>query len=564
MWLSKRLACKFVILAFLLRGAFYCVEQPIWEGLDEWGHFGYIQHLAQHGRPPSRSDSISAELQRSLELAPVSASAAEYSRASLTHDAFWRLSPQERTARERQLAQLRPQYTNPTAGSQPLKQYEAQHPPLYYFVLVPVYILFENASLPAQVLALRIASLWISAFGLWLCYKVALRMPGSRRAAIPALLLLSAWPGFLVYASRIGNDALAFTLGSAYVLCLFRIAGAESRLSDWVLAGIVLGAALLAKSYMLALVPLLPAVAVLRATRSRSGTWTAWRGIMAASALVALIAGWWYLGTYTATGTLSGEQIDAAAARVGLLGKISAVGKIEWGKVLDSAATTHLWTAGWSFLAVRAWMYRVFEFLGIVAGAGLVALAIRVFRKARDRGLSAGGARFLIAGLACFLFCSALAYQAAIIYVAVGISTGIGWYLYGIVAVEAALLASGFTGLAGSRRAAGLIAATGALACAFDFYTVHFVSVPYYTGLIAHLPSGFLASFHPASALRDIGLGEILARLATNKPVGPPAIATAWIGYLCGTFGLLAYSVSLMRTAFSRTTGTSASVVLHK
>ena len=114
----KRLVSKPAISAFLLRGAFYCVEQPIWEGFDEWAHFGYIQHLAEYGHPPSRTDSVSDALRRSVELAPISASAAEYSRGSLTHDTFWRLSPEERLIRESELKKLRRSYTSASVGNQ--------------------------------------------------------------------------------------------------------------------------------------------------------------------------------------------------------------------------------------------------------------------------------------------------------------------------------------------------------------------------------------------------------------------------------------------------------------
>jgi len=34
-------------LAFLSRGLFYSVQQPMWEGYDEWAHFAFIQHIAE-------------------------------------------------------------------------------------------------------------------------------------------------------------------------------------------------------------------------------------------------------------------------------------------------------------------------------------------------------------------------------------------------------------------------------------------------------------------------------------------------------------------------------------
>jgi hypothetical protein len=267
--------------------------------------------------------------------------------------------------------------------------------------------------------------------------------------------------------------------------------------------------------------------------------------------LAGLMAGWWYVGAWRATGTFSGEQIDAAAARFGLSGKLAALWSVNWLRVLDSAATTHIWTGGWSFLTVRSWMYRVFEFPAIAAGAGLIALAARLSGRVYRRALGVGDACFSLAACAYLLFCVGLAYYAIVVYITRGISTALGWYLYGIAGAEAVLLASGFTGLLGTRRAAGCVAAAAVLASTLDLYTVHFLSVPYYAGLTAHLPSGFLATFHPAS-LRAIGLTGVFARMAVNKPagLGPSALAALWIGYLCATAGLLAYSAAIIKNAF--------------
>jgi len=295
---------------------------------------------------------------------------------------------------------------------------------------------------------------------------------------------------------------------------------------------------------------LLPVVMVIEVVRCRSRLQSVWRGLLVALATASLICGWWYIGNYQATGTLSGEQIDAAAAHFGFLGKLRAVGSIQWLRVLDSAATTHIWTGGWSFLTVRSWMYRVFECQALLAGVGLSSLAARLLRKLYGRGLGYRDAFLFLAVCAYLFFCFALAYYAIAVYLTRGVSTTIGWYLDALAGVEGVLLASGFTGLVGTRRAAGCVAAAAALACAFDLYTVNFVSVPYYTGLTAHLHSGFVSSFHPVAALRRIGLVGVLTRLAVNKPVAPSVLGTLWIGYLCATFGLLACSAGAIKQAF--------------
>jgi hypothetical protein len=150
-------------------------------------------------------------------------------------------------------------------------------------------------------------------------------------------------------------------------------------------------------------------------------------------------------------------------------------------------------------------------------------------------------------------FTFGLGYFAIAVYLTRGISTALGWYLYAVAGVEAVLLAAGFTGLMGTRRAAGGVAIAAVLAAALDLYTVHFVSAPYYAGLTAHLPSGALATFHLGD-LENIGLRGVFARLALNEPagVGPGVIAALWFGYLCATVALMACSAVRMRHAFRR------------
>jgi hypothetical protein len=279
--------------------------------------------------------------------------------------------------------------------------------------------------------------------------------------------------------------------------CIGRIAQVvhgDSKVREWILTGTVLGSALLTKSYMLTLVPLLPIVALIEIIRGRLRQGQAARRLLASLVLAGLIAGFWYAGVWSATGTFSGEQLDVAAARLGVSGKLAAIKSIDWLAVLDSAASTHISTGGWSFLVVRSWMYRVFECVWILSGAGLIALTVRLWNNARSGGL-ASGQDVLIAACAVFLFSLGVAYYAVVVYLTRGISTAPGWYFDGIAGAGAVLLAAGFTGLLGTRRAAGCVACVAVLAGVLDLYTVHFVSAPYYAGITAHLPSGFLASF---------------------------------------------------------------------
>ena len=220
------------------------------------------------------------------------------------------------------------------------------------------------------------------------------------------------------------------------------------------------------------------------------------------------------------------------AAHGGAAVKFAAVGHVQWLRVLDSAAMTHIWIGGWSFLLVRSWMYRVFELLAVATVIGILVMARRLVRDPR----------FAVLAGAWLLFCLAMVYFSLTTFVAMHLSAGVGWYLNAIVVAEAVLLACAGTGLAGVRRAGILVAAAALLALALDLYTVHFLLGPYYTGLIRHRPSGALEAFH-IGWLSRIGIQEYFRRLA---PVW------LWMAYLGANFTLAAVIVKSLRTATSR------------
>jgi hypothetical protein len=454
-----RIAVLVVWLAFVIRGAYYCVQLPLWEGLDEWAHFAALQWFAEHGRMPAHSDLVSDEVVRSLELAPLAWSNNGWVAGAVNHDDFWRLPAAERARRRAELTRLTAAYRRANDLPSAIQgQYEAQQPPLYYALLAIPYRITSGWPIERQVLWLRCVTLLLASAAIPLAWGLARGVAASRRAAVPVAAFVAAMPAVPLYFARVSNDALACAL---MTLALW----ARRR---WLIAGIALGAAMLAKAYALALVP----VFLLAAWRDRK--------MLAALAVALAIAGWWYAGNLASTGTLARDQM-AMASPAGFGATFAAVPRVAWLRVLDSGAMTHIWIGGWSFLQVRSWMYRVWELVAILGLAGLLRVVRRI-----DPVLAA----------AQLLFVLALAYFSLSTYVATGISAGVGWYALSMSAVEATLLACGFAGLFGLARARIAMGITVLLALAFDLYTVHFVLAPYYGGLIRHRPNGSLEAFH--------------------------------------------------------------------
>jgi hypothetical protein len=452
-----------VWLAFVVRGAYYSLQLPLWEGLDEWAHFAALQFFAEHGHMPARNDLVSDEVVRSLELAPLPWSNNGWVAGAVNHDDFWRLPVAERERRRAELARLTAAYRR-TGDLPPAiqRQYEAQQPPLYYALLAIPYRMTSAWPIERQVLWLRCLTVLLASAAIPLAWSMARGVAASRRAAVPVAAFVAAMPAFPLFFARVCNDALAFPL---MTLALWAITRARPR---WLIAGIALGAAMLAKAYAVALVP----VFLLAAWRDRK--------MLMALAVALAIAGWWYAGNITSTGTLAGDQM-AVASHAGPGAMLAAVPRVAWLRVLDSGAMTHIWIGGWSFLQVRSWMYRVWEAIAILGLAGLLRLGRRI-----DPVLPA----------AQLLFVLALAYFSLSTFVAMGISAGVGWYAISMAAVESTLLACGFAGLFGLARAQVAMGVTVLLALAFDLYTAHFVLAPYYAGLIRHRANGSLEAFH--------------------------------------------------------------------
>jgi len=108
-----RIAVAVVWAAFVVRGAYYCVQLPLWEGLDEWAHFAALQWFAEHGKMPARGDLISEAVMRSLELAPLPWSNNGWVTGAVNHDDFWQLPVEGRAHRRKELSQLTSAYRRP-------------------------------------------------------------------------------------------------------------------------------------------------------------------------------------------------------------------------------------------------------------------------------------------------------------------------------------------------------------------------------------------------------------------------------------------------------------------
>ncbi len=500
-----------VWIALALRLAFYSTMLPLWEGYDEWAHFAVVRRAAAGELLVDRNATVPLDVEASLDLAPVPFEMRYRPAPAATEDVFWRLAEPQRAERAAAFAALPPEWQHREGR---LKAYEALQPPLYYWLMAPALKLAGGADLGTQVMVLRWLSCLLASLAIPLVFLTGRAVFRDDLLAVGCAAVAAAMPGFALDVARVGNDCLAVVLFSALIWLTVE------RRPAWAI-GVVLGLGLLTKAYFLAAIPALLVC-----------EWRRVRRLAAIFGIAAAIAGWWYARNLLTTGTLAGlsESVMLRGTTAGEM--VSRATHINWIKAIDGTLLSHLYFGGWSSLTARSWMYHVFYVAIAASGTGLLAGFFR--SKARQAGRPVP----LVAFYVCFWI--GQLYNIALLHLSKGVAVSMGWYLYAVAGAEIVLCVEGL------RRSRWALAGGVVLFSLLDLYTVHGLSLPYYSGIVAHKANGGIAGLHWA----DWGaFGGVFGRLAMFKgpAVSAPLLAIFWAGYLIATVSLA--TVALCQSA---------------
>lgn len=429
-------AARFVTGLLLAAVAFLGLAQiaflPPWEGFDETAHWSYIQQLADTGHAPRYGvDALSSDV-------------AAYP-GPMAYGAF---APFERTGR--------PTYRSyRLAGSAALRggptryvgagslDWQAQHPPLYYALMTPLYRAAHGLGWVDHLLVLRLASFALAFAGLAIGVLGTVRYAGSVGAWTAPIM--AAWPllfpQFFPEFARLGNDSLCLLLTSLAWVALLKLLSGQG---GWISAlglGVSLGLGLLTKAFFL---PVGAGVLLMLGLWQRVGGFKPSRLGQAAVAVAAALAigGWWYVSRQLQTGSLVGSDEFIRFNQAGGLGRLA--GLFSLGALMRGLGVivgTFAWAGTWS-------LTRLPEAL-LAPPVLLLGLTLWGYALSLTRKDLIGWSPVALAAP----FLAGLVYHVFVWMAGVGAATP-GWYLHILAAPLGLAVARGWT----RPRALGLLA----------------------------------------------------------------------------------------------------------
>lgn len=329
-----------MLLAVLLAGLAAVAILPPWEGADETAHWSYVQELSDTGKAPAAIQGVlSADLDAYPGPRPYGDSAPFDQTSYATYRSVHRSPPKTWDSRPTQF------------GAGPVTNWEAQHPPLYYALLAPLYRATHGLPFREHLLGLRLAS-WLLAFaGLAIgALATAYLAPDWARIAAP---LMAAWP-FMVpqvfpTLARLGNDSLCLLECGLVWLLLLRLTERPDRLGNLILLGLTLGLGLLTKAFFL---PISVGVAgyLIFAGWREGALFKGFRSAAIIIVIAAAIGAWWYVRQYGVTHELTGGADFLALKHQGGLASgldrnYSAAALV---RGVAAMVATFAWTGTWS------------------------------------------------------------------------------------------------------------------------------------------------------------------------------------------------------------------------
>lgn len=357
---------------YLLRGiVLACVVPPL-EMWDEYQHLAYIDCVASTGHVPVLgTDRVNPNLLRQILRLPASAPEwAQLSRfGALTYAQYWD------RASDRPIVQIH---------SETLELYEAQHPPVYYWLVSPIYRRL-GADLPRVVSVLRLLNVAFTAIGLG---AILIWLGKNCRDPVHAALMglsVVLQPLFLLNADRVANDGLAIMLGSLAIVWAMSMGSHWIRMQSLGL-GILIGLGVITKATDLVLLPFACFCLMHSAFQKPGMRWRVWMESCALLILgTAVIAGpyvRWSLHQYglitPMQEAITNRAAHARPADYLRYAPINLSSILHWRIMVQHwIIADGLWVGGWTGLRPPRWLTTVYEILMVLSALAWIPRLVR-------------------------------------------------------------------------------------------------------------------------------------------------------------------------------------------
>lgn len=408
-----------LLAATALFGIAHIAFLPPWEGFDETAHWSYVQELADTGHGPRYGvDRLSADLAAYGGPMAYGAQAPYDLAGRATYRGYRRAGAPAILGG--------PTHYAPGADL----NWQAQHPPLYYALLTPVYRAAHGLGWIDHLMVLRLVSFALAwsglALGVWGAVRWGAPWTGPILAAWPFVV-----PQFFPEFARLGNDSLCLLLVSGAWVVLLKILRGQGGWGVAAGLGALLGAGLLTKALF---VPICAGVGlVLLAHWWMTGRRPVVLGQAAAAGLLAIaIGGWWYLDRQMHTGSLIGSDEFIRLNQAGGLARLGqgvTVPALLRGFAVIPA--TFVWAGTWSLARLPEWLL-----LPLLA---MVAVVLVDYARGLKRDDLAGLAPLALA----LPILAGLFYHVLVNLAGVGAGTP-GWYLHILAAPLGLAMARGW------------------------------------------------------------------------------------------------------------------------
>jgi 4-amino-4-deoxy-L-arabinose transferase-like glycosyltransferase len=305
----ERKVLAILLILFVAKGVLFTFIFPPFSGHDEVAHYMYLEFVAEDGRPPLIPDkqewqeeyAVTKDQQLHDHIDPALWDYCWY----VTQDWY-------RGCREVRWMNT-PVYAI-NLGPEVLPSgwvYTANHPPLYYLVMTPIFWIFSAASIITKLYILRLAAIPFGLITIFFAYKTTrVIFPGDRFLAMLVPAFVAFQPQISYEAAMLNNDifSIAFTSIVFYLLALGLRQGFPWRVCMF--TGFCFGLAMLSKNTS-AVSGLIIAVAMILGLGIRN--WRLWIPRGAVTGIVAGLLIWpWYLYMWTTYGDLTAlDRIEA-------------------------------------------------------------------------------------------------------------------------------------------------------------------------------------------------------------------------------------------------------------